>query len=243
MKTRTVMAALAVALGTTAIAVPAFADRGMMQGRMHGMMGGMMGQDGPHGMMPDFATLDADGDGSVTEAEILAWRQGKVEGLDANGDGLLSAEELVAQEMKQAQVRAEAKVARQIAAQDLDGDGALSAAELMAPPMPMQLFDRADADGDGAVSVEEFEAAKAKMAEKMRGGDRDGERGGRGKDRDARGHGGQHGKGQGMGGQGGQGMGGQGMNGQGMGGQGMGGQGGPGAVPPIAPDAAPAPAN
>jgi len=237
MKSRTLIAALAVALGTTAIAVPAFADRGM--GRAHGMMGGMMGPGGPQGMMPDFATLDADGDGTVTEAEVLAWRQSKVAGLDANGDGLLSTEELVAQEMAQAQVRAEARVARQIAAQDLDGDGALSAAELMAPPMPMQLFDRVDANDDGAVSAEEFEAAKAKMAEKMRG-DRDGERGGRGKDRDERrGERGQHGKGHGM-------MGGQGMGGQG--GPGMGGQGGPGAapgaapgaVPPVAPEAAPA---
>jgi len=225
MKTRTVMAALAVALGTTAIAVPAFADRGMMPGRAHGMMGGMMGPGGPQGMMPDFATLDADGDGLVTEAEIMAWRQGKVEGLDANGDGLLSAEELVAHEMKQMQARVEAGVARRIAAQDLDGDGALSAAELMSPPVPMQMFDRIDTNNDGGVSAEELEAARARMAEHMQRGE---DRGGRKGDR---GPGGQHGKGPGMGGQG--------MMGDGPG-NGPGAQ--PGAVPPppVAPGEAPA---
>lgn len=185
MKSRTLMAALAVALGTTALAVPAFADREQMRGMMHGMMGA----GGPHGMIPDFATLDADGDGSVTEAELLAWRQGRVTGIDADGDGLLSTEELVAHEMRQAQASIEARVARRVASQDLDGDGALSAEELMAPPMPMQLFGRVDADGDGAVTTEEFEAAKARMAERMRdhGGRGDRDDRGKGKERDGKG--------------------------------------------------------
>lgn len=138
------------------------------------------------GPMAMFAQFDTDGDGKVTEAEFNAARASRAAELDANGDGKISADELVAQEMKDAQARIEARVKARIEAQDSDGDGMLSASELAADRMPARMFTRMDADGDGAVSMEEMQARGDKMRGQGRGdkgarfGRGHGERGGQG---------------------------------------------------------------
>lgn len=155
---------------------------------------------GPRAMM-NFDAMDADADGKITDEEVAAFRKSRVTGLDANGDGKLSAEELVAQKMQHMQARAEADVARMIAARDVDGDGLLSVEEMAAPQMPARMLSHLDADKDGAVSKQEYEAAQAEMGNHRGGahmmgnhgsGDgapgEDGCRAGRGHDHD---HGGQ----------------------------------------------------
>lgn len=126
------------------------------------------GPEGMRGMGPmhmfDFAAADADADGRVTEAELTAWRAGRVTALDSNADGLLSADEIKAGHVARAEARATAMAARMVAEHDADGDGLLSVAEIGAPPLPARLFARADADGDGAITEAELEAMKGRMA-------------------------------------------------------------------------------
>lgn len=159
------MATLAGAL----VATTALADRGFGMGegmRGEGMMGGqgMMQGAGPFANF-DFAAIDADKDGKITEAEITAWRAAEAKALDADGDGLISADELAAMEMKNMAGRMKDRAAQMVARLDTDGDGKLSAAEMASRPVSTKLFDRLDANSDGALSQEELDAAKARMAE------------------------------------------------------------------------------
>lgn len=161
-KTKFVGASL-VALAIAMTAGAAMADRGAR-------MGGPMGQMGEM----DFAAMDADGDGRVTEAEVTAFRAAQAAGIDTDGDGLLSAEEIAAMHIRTATTGANDHAARMIDRHDADGDGKLSAAELALRPMPARMFEMLDADSDGAVTEAEIAAAKERMADR-RGG-RSGER-------------------------------------------------------------------
>lgn len=129
-----------------------------------GMMGGMDG-----GPMMDFATLDADKDGKVTQDEMTAFHTAKVTAADADKDGKLSADELAAMQMTAMQARAANRAAMMVERMDSDGDGLISAAEMAAGPNRADMFARMDADGDGAVTQAEVDAAKAKMQGMMGG--------------------------------------------------------------------------
>lgn len=148
-----------VALALALTAGAALADRG-------DRMGGM----GPMGGALDFAAIDADGDGKITQAEITAYRAAQTAGIDTDGDGLISAEELAAMHIRAATERANAHAARMIEQLDTDGDGKLSAAELVSRPMaggmPARMFERLDTDKDGAISEAELAAAKERMGER-----------------------------------------------------------------------------
>lgn len=151
----------------------------------NGDMGGEMGMGGGMGPMPafDFATLDADKDGKVTQAEVDAFHAARVAEVDANKDGLLSGDELAAMHLKMMTERANTMAADMVTKLDTDGDKLLSAAEMAARPGPEKMFDMVDTDGDGAITQAEADAAKEKMAE--RGG-----RGGKGHHGKGHGHGG-----------------------------------------------------
>ena len=158
---RTMLTVLALAAVTgAALSTAAMADRGDMMG-----MGGGMG--GPLAAL-DFAAMDADKDGKLTQAEIDAFRASEVAAADADKDGKLSAAEVSAMQVKRMQARADDMAARMIERLDADGDGLLSAAEFAARPAPDRLMEMADTDGDGALSEAEIDAAQEHMAE-MRG--------------------------------------------------------------------------
>jgi len=111
---------------------------------------------------PAFEDLDADGDGQVTQAEMLAHAQARFGAADADGDGRLSLEEMQAQ----ARARADEMAARMLERMDRDGDGALSFDEMPGQRRESgmeRMFGRADADGDGSLSAEEFQRAGARM--------------------------------------------------------------------------------
>lgn len=148
-----------------AVALVAGAAQARGPGEARGGPGGMMGQ-----MMPDFATLDSDGDGKVTKAELDARRVERQKAMDPDGDGFITLDEMKAHAAAQARERAEAMVDRMFAGLDTDKDGKLSAAEALAGPMAGargadRLFDRVDRDGDGAISQLEYD----RMAERMQG--------------------------------------------------------------------------
>lgn len=153
-------------LATALVATTALADRG------NGMGMGNPGMEQGNGMPFagfDFAEVDADKDGKITEAELAAWHAARTKSLDADGDGFISADELAAMQMKGMEPRVKERSARMVTRLDADGDGKLSATELASRPVPAGLVDRLDTDNDGAISQAELDAAKAKMAQGPRG--------------------------------------------------------------------------
>lgn len=112
-------------------------------------------------MRPDFATLDADGDGQVTQAEMDAFKAARFAELDADGSGTVSAEEMAAhhdakQEERKAK-RAAKRTEGMISKMDTDGDGELSLEE-MSGEKHKTPFERMDKNGDGALSEDEMNA-------------------------------------------------------------------------------------
>ena len=121
---------------------------------------------------PDFATLDLNGDGSLSQDELQAQGDARFATADANGDGALSAEELIAA----ADARAADRVEKMIERLDENGDGVLQQEELQARrggDRAEQMFERADANDDGVLSQEEFDEAKERRGERRGGGKRD----------------------------------------------------------------------
>jgi hypothetical protein len=180
--TKLTLAALAVMLGTTAMLAPTFstaqetapaAETTATADAPMDPVAGDPGKMGPGRGMFDFAAMDADKDGKVTQAEITVFRTAEIAGLDADKNGLISEAEFTAQISKRMQDQAGALAKARIAAQDVDGDGQMSVEELAARPVPAGLMAKIDTDGDAAISQAEFDAAKEKMRARMddRGGD------------------------------------------------------------------------
>lgn len=140
--------------------------------------GGFGGMDGgPRGpLVADFATLDVDGNGQITEEDLLAGHAARIAEADTDGSGTLSADEIAAQIVARAEAnaapwaervadRADQMAARMIEARDTDGDGVLSADEFGPEKGFGRLIDRFDTDDDNAISQAEYDEAKAEMAQ------------------------------------------------------------------------------
>ena len=132
-----------------------------------GQRGGERG-DGPRG--PAFETMDLNGDGSVTQAELDQMGADRFAAADTDGSGGLTAEELMAAHDAQKADRADRRLTRMIERQDANKDGVLSQDELQDSRRSGRFLERFDTDKDGAVSAEEFEAARAEMGERRGGG-------------------------------------------------------------------------
>ena len=117
-------------------------------------------QDGPGRGGPVFEELDANGDGSITEAEMQDHRMARFAAMDSDGNGSLSAAEMTAAAEQRKAKRAE----RMIERMDANDDGEVSQEELAALGEGRRGggFSRLDADGDGSVTKAEFDAAKDK---------------------------------------------------------------------------------
>ncbi|MBK5945330.1 hypothetical protein CCR83_02415 [Rhodobacter veldkampii DSM 11550] len=161
MKATRMITAAILAATTAAFALPVLAQQAPAPGNMP--------------MMQAFDQFDANKDGKITQDEIKAARAAETTALDADKDGKISAAELVAQDMQNAQARAEMRAKNRIERLDTDGDGMLSAAELAARPMQLKMFDRLDANNDGAVDKDELAQMRGKMRD-GRGEGRDGRR-------------------------------------------------------------------
>lgn len=117
-------------------------DRGERRGRGHrGARGGEM-------FRTIFDAADADGDRTVTQAEIDAYRTTRLAEVDASGDGALSIEEF--DTLYRDLTRSRMVDAFQ--ALDADGDGQISPEEM--DRRVARFVERMDRDGDGALTLQ-----------------------------------------------------------------------------------------
>jgi Ca2+-binding EF-hand superfamily protein len=116
--------------------------------------------------VPDFATLDADGDGVLTAEELQSAKADRMGEIDTNGDGFVTVDEMIALMLARNAERIEARFGKMLERADANGDGQLSVDELgemRGAPGPK--LDAAglpkgwDANGDGVLSEEEFQTA------------------------------------------------------------------------------------
>ncbi|WP_298257618.1 EF-hand domain-containing protein [uncultured Litoreibacter sp.] len=120
----------------------------------------MMAQaKGGHGPRVTFEELDADGNGSITKAEMQAHRNARFASADTNGDGSLSRDELVAHAKAGKEGRMERRVDKMMKRMDADGNGSLSKEEMVdaGGKNKGNRFSRLDKDGNGEISKAEFE--------------------------------------------------------------------------------------
>ena len=120
---------------------------------------GFASTDGAARERPDFATLDTDGNGEITQEEMRAHAAARFARADTDGDGFLSAAELEAKGAERAKKRS----ARMLKHLDADGDGQLSQEEMEKRGRGGKMFSRIDADDSGTISEAEFAAAQERM--------------------------------------------------------------------------------
>ena len=123
---------------------------------------------GPRGL--DFATLDSDGDGAVSRAEMTARGTERLAGADTNGDGRLDRNELIAAMPERPAMmdlfgpdRAAGMADRMIARFGDGESGDLVIAEMVEQQVGA-MFARLDADNDGSISAAELDVRQGRQA-------------------------------------------------------------------------------
>ena len=148
---RLLIAAVGATFGLALLALPASA-----QGLRHG------------GGDSIFETFDTDGDGSLAQAEVDAFRTDRLAKFDTNGDGGLTLEEYQAlwlDAMRERMVDAFQRL-------DDDGDAIVTREEFLEPFA--LIVSRLDRNADGAVTQEEMRARREQARERHHGARPDG---------------------------------------------------------------------
>jgi Ca2+-binding EF-hand superfamily protein len=173
--------ALALAAAVPLVATAGHGERGDdgghgMRGSHHGEHGMRGGQHGEHGMRGHYGdhhgggearirltemlgTYDADGDGSVTQAEVDEWRANRLREFDADGDGQLSLDEYQALWLDAMRER----MVDQFQEHDDDGDGQVTVDEF--GERTSRLVMMRDQNEDGVLNLDDTRRGR-------RGGDR-----------------------------------------------------------------------
>ena len=142
-----------VVAGTLAFAQPApdaAAPAGQPVPVLFGDHGGRHGGHGERALFRGlFEEIDADADGSATEAEVAAFRTAQLSAADANGDGSVSLDEFATAYF----ARIRPQMVDTFQAFDDDGDGAITSAELEA--RFDGLVSRLDRNDDGVLSPDD----------------------------------------------------------------------------------------
>lgn len=112
-----------------------------------------------------FDAVDANGDGTVTQDEVEAYRTARLAEVDASGDGALSIEEFDTLYREFTRSR----MVDMFQELDADGDGVISAEEM--DTRVSRMFERMDRDGDGALTLQRPSAASAAPADAESGTD------------------------------------------------------------------------
>ena len=120
------------------------------------------------GNKPEFSTLDDNGDGQITKAEVQAHRAAEFVKVDIDGNGSLSAEELMAKVDERCSKKMEKRVKWMFKDLDADGTGTVELAEMQAKRSGERMFGHLDANEDGMISQEEFDAHKSKRGNKRK---------------------------------------------------------------------------
>ncbi|WP_371059828.1 hypothetical protein [Rhodosalinus sp. 5P4] len=110
----------------------------------------------PAALLGALAALALTSAAGAARAQDGARETPRFEALDADGDGTLSPAELEAA----AERRRAERIARMVARLDMNGDGALDRAELAARRGADRMFTRLDANSDGALTRQEFAAIR-----------------------------------------------------------------------------------
>ena len=115
----------------------------------------------------DFAQIDANADGQITQAELDAFAAGRFDAIDTNGDGSIDADELIAARSAQNEARAKARAEKMIERADENGNGVLEQEE-MKQRDSNKMIERLDKDGDGSISEQEFENKKHRKGKRKK---------------------------------------------------------------------------
>ena len=131
-----------------------------------GGLGMAVAKEGGKRPQIDFESLDTDGDGLVTQAELDARGAARFAEADTDGDGALSSDELLARSQR----ANEDRIKRMMERLDANEDGKLTQDEMAKARRgggdSSRMIKRIDADGDGAISKEEFETAQANFRDR-----------------------------------------------------------------------------
>ena len=102
-----------------------------------------------------FATMDQNGDGTVTAEEVRLHHAARFQAIDSDGDGQLTLAEFEAMRERRRQERMKQRLSRM----DTNGDGTITQEEFAAKGS--RWMTRLDGDGDGQVTLDEVQKSAA----------------------------------------------------------------------------------